>query len=47
MVNALEKMKFCPEFRAARLVAILTDAVSYVFKVASYCATSYFSLLKA
>lgn len=47
IVRALEKMKFCPEFSAAREVAILTEAFSYVFRVESYCATSYFSLLKA
>ena len=45
MVRAVEKMKFCPEFSTERLVAILTDAFSYVFSVLSYCLTSYASLL--
>lgn len=40
-------MKFCPELSRASDVAILTEAFSYVLSVASYCATSYFSLLKA
>lgn len=46
MVSAELKMKFWPELSAAKLVAIFTDAFSYVFRVESYCATSYFSLLK-
>jgi len=47
IVKALLKMKFCPTLSEARLVAILTEAFSYVLSVASYWATSYFSLLKA
>ena len=47
IVNALEKIKFCPELSMAKLVEILTDAFSYVFSVASYCLTSYASLLNA
>jgi hypothetical protein len=45
IVNALEKMKFCPELSIANEVAILTDAFSYVLSVSSYCLTSYSSLL--
>ena len=47
MVRALLKMRFWPELSHARDVAILTLALSYVASVASYWATSYFSLLKA
>lgn len=46
MVKAVENIIFCPEFKNANEVAILTDAFSYLFKVSSNCLTSYFSLLK-
>lgn len=46
MVKAVEKIMFCPEFKNASEVAILTDAFSYLLKVSSNCLTSYFSLLK-
>lgn len=45
-MRALEKMTFCPELRYASEVAILIDAFSYADRCLSYCATSYFSLLK-
>jgi hypothetical protein len=46
VVKALENMMFCPEFKNANDVLILTDDSSYCAKYRSYCAISYFSLLK-
>ena len=46
IVNTLEKMIFWPEFKYAREVVIFTLAFSYAVRCLSYCAISYFSLLK-
>ena len=45
-VKAPEKMTFCPEFKYAKEVVILTDDFSYSRRCLSYSAISCFSLLK-
>lgn len=45
-LNAALNIAFCPKFNIAKLVVVLSDAISYFFKDSSYLSASNFSLLK-
>lgn len=45
-LSAALNIAFCPKFSIARLVLVLSDAISYFFNDSSYLSASNFSLLK-